>query len=415
MEIDENAEKLKSLHVSSLDEEEDESEAPNDDVEDDVSEDDDDDEEPVPMTLGFAEKPKNQWSLLRQYFPSKAGGIPAWLDPINLPSSKSSVCDFCGVPLQFLLQVYAPLSEKSTFHRALFVFMCPSMTCLLRDQHEQWKRHPETPRRSVKVFRCQLPRVNSFYSREAPAVDGTEKLLTAGALLCNWCGTWKGDKICSSCRRARYCSSEHQTAHWRSSKSSHKVHCRQLEIPGEASESAASNSLWPEYEITNEDEFEFEFDDAEIFNDNGPDNSLISRSRTDKSFEKLQTYFKGHGDTRSWASFQAKVAVAPDQVLRYSRFAQAKPLWPVSSGQPSILDIPKCNYCGATRCFEFQVLPQLLYFFQVKDDGQDSLDWATIVVYTCEDSCGGHLGYKEEFAWVQLASQREHPASHFLK
>ena len=39
---------------------------------------------------------------------------------------------------------YAPLVEKeSAFHRTLFVFMCPSMACLLQDQHKQWKRQPE--------------------------------------------------------------------------------------------------------------------------------------------------------------------------------------------------------------------------------------------------------------------------------
>ncbi|KAL0435925.1 UNVERIFIED_CONTAM: hypothetical protein Sradi_0300400 [Sesamum radiatum] len=272
MDIDLSGEKLKSLHISSLDEEEDDEEAQNDDVEDEVSDEDDEEEDRVPMTLGFVEKPKNPWTLLRQYFPSKAGGT-----------------------------------------RTLFVFMCPSMTCLLRDQHEQWRRHPETPSRSVKVFRCQLPRVNSFYSSEAPAEDGTEQPLAAGAKLCNWCGTWKGDKICSSCRRARYCSGKHQTAHWRSGNSSHKVFCRQMDTSGKESESAASHTLWPEYEIANEDEGEL---DEEMTNDDGSASSLISRSRTDGYFGKLQTYFKGNGENRSWASFQERISLAPDQVLR---------------------------------------------------------------------------------------------------
>ncbi|EYU46765.1 hypothetical protein ABFS82_04G011500 [Erythranthe guttata] len=396
MDIDENENKLRSLHISSLDEEEDE----DDDVEDELTDEDDDEEDRVPMTLGFAEKPKYPWSLLPQYFPSKAGGMPAWLDPVNLPSEKSSLCDFCGEPLQFLLQVYAPLPENSTFHRSLFIFMCPSMACLLRDQHDQWKKHPETPSRSVKVFRCQLPRVNPFYASEAPAEDGTEQPLTAGAILCNWCGTWKGDKICSSCRIARYCSGKHQTAHWRSSNASHKVLCRQLETSGKEIESAASKSLWPEYEIVNEDEFELD----EIPDNNGSASALVSRSRKDEYFGKLQTYFKGSGESRSWASFHERISLAPDQVLRYSSSAQAKPIWPMASGRPSTVDIPKCNYCGGTRGFEFQVLPQLLYFFHV-EDGEDSLDWATIVVYTCESSCEASVGYKEEFAWVQLASQ----------
>jgi pre-rRNA-processing protein TSR4 len=46
-------------------------------------------------------------------------------------------------------------------------------------------------------------------------------------------------------------------------------------------------------------------------------------------------------------------------------------------------------------------MPQLLYFFGVKNE-PDSLDWATIVVYTCQGSCDQNISYKEEFAWVQL-------------
>jgi hypothetical protein len=38
----------------------------------------------------------------------------------------------------------------------------------------------------------------------------------------------------------------------------------------------------------------------------------------------------------------------------------------------------------------------------VKND-VDSLDWGTIVAYTCEASCEGNVGYKEEHVWVQLS------------
>ena len=115
------------------------------------------------------------------------------------------------------------------------------------------------------------------------------------------------------------------------------------------------------------------------------------------------------------------------QNIRYWRNGGAKPLWPMSSGQPSKADIPKCNYCGGPLCFEFQVctlclykisvkcffyillsylftrsispikldetfgwclfcwwfqiLPQLFYYFSVNNE-VDSLDWATIVAYT---------------------------------
>ncbi|KAK7303963.1 hypothetical protein RJT34_14913 [Clitoria ternatea] len=375
----------------------------------DEDDDYDDEEEHEPATLGFVEKPKNQWSLCRQYFPSKAGGVPAWLDPVNIPLGRTSVCDICEEPLQFLLQVYAPIEKETTFHRMLFVFMCPSMKCLLRDQHEQWKRHPEKPSRSVKVFRCQLPRDNPFYSRECPQYNESHPPVGSGAVLCDWCGTWKGDKICSGCRQARYCSEKHQVVSW---SSGHKITCQKMKVSsyvprpnnnGTASlesHKVESNNLWPEFEIIIEDESEYNGDMSE---DNTSANSLISRNRTDETMNSLLDSFKGDDDKRSWANFQERIAKAPDQVLRYYRNSNAKPIWPISSGRPSQADIPKCNYCSGPMCCEFQILPQLLYYFGVENE-VNSLDWASIVVYACEASCEATLPYKHEFAWVQLYS-----------
>jgi len=111
-----------------------------------------------------------------------------------------------------------------------------AMACLLRDQHEQWKHKYENPCRSVKIFRCQLPQNNAFYSAQPPKHDGSDKPLCPGAPVCHWCGTWKGDKICSSCKKARYCSEKHQALHWRTG---HKNDCLQI------ISSAASNLVLP--------------------------------------------------------------------------------------------------------------------------------------------------------------------------
>ncbi|KAF8394612.1 hypothetical protein HHK36_020826 [Tetracentron sinense] len=393
-------ENFSSLRISSLQEEEQVEEEEEEDDDDDEEEEEDEEQEPV--TLGFLEKSKSHCSLLHQLFPSKAGGVPAWLDPVDLPSERSRLCDICGEPLQFLLQVYiifnlfpikffsirqhyilwnitnrldkscqtppqvyAPISEKeSTFHRTIFVFMCLSMACLLKDQHEQWKRRPDKPSRSVKVFRCQLPRKNPFYSSEPPRHDGTDKPSGIGAALCTWCGTWKGDKVCSSCRKAHYCSEKHQATHWHSG---HRIDCRQMSISLLSSESSPSNSrtsspkmpkavasstLWPAFEIINEDECAF---DLEVSEDNNYASSLVSKDRMDGTVKSLSDNFEGDGDKNSWASFQVRIAKAPEQVLRYCRDAKAKPLWPMSSGRLSKADIPKCNYCGGPLCFEFQV------------------------------------------------------------
>ncbi|XP_022157365.1 programmed cell death protein 2 [Momordica charantia] len=405
----ESMEKLNGLRITSLDDEDiDDTEELQDDF--DTDDDDEDEETEESVVLGFVEKPKNSWSLLPQLFPSKAGGVPAWLDPVNLPSGRSCVCDICGEPLQFLLQIYAPIVEKdSTFHRTIFIFMCPSMTCLLRDQHEQWKCKSEKSSRSVKVFRGQLSRSNPFYSSEPPRHDGTDKPSESGAARCNWCGTWKGDKVCSKCRTVRYCSEKHQATHWRTG---HKTDCQRLCMSSQLSsgttnsqheayiEKVSSKHLWPEFEIIHEHESEF---NMEISQDNSYANSLVRSDRVDDSIQSLLDNFEGDDDRKSWASFQDRLSKAPEQVLRYCRDVGSKPLWPMSSGRPSKADIPKCSYCSGPMCYEFQILPQLLYYFGVKND-VDSLDWATIVVYTCEASCESTVAYKEEFAWVQLSA-----------
>ncbi|XP_020586002.1 programmed cell death protein 2 [Phalaenopsis equestris] len=403
---------LSSLRITSLDEEGLEDEGMEDfgmgEQEDD--EDDEDDEAEVELTLGFVEKPKNPCLLLRHLFPSKAGGVPAWLDPSDLPSEKSSTCGFCGEPLQFLLQIYAPISDKeSTFHRMLYVFMCPSMSCLLKDQHEQWKRNEENPCRSVKIFRCQLPRLNPFYSSEPPKHNCTDKPITTGAPLCCWCGSWKGDKVCGSCKKARYCSAKHQSMHWRLG---HKIECCKLMnslkssasrvVNGksiQATEKYASNSLWPEFEIIIEEECTV---DTEISEDSRSLSSLaLTSSRMDETYQLLSDKFEADTDKKVWASFQERIAKAPEQVLRYCRDLVAKPLWPLSIGRPSKADIPRCSYCKGPLSFEFQIMPQLLFYFGV-NNYPDSLDWGTIAAYTCLASCDASISYMEEFAWVQL-------------
>ncbi|XP_021812863.1 programmed cell death protein 2-like isoform X2 [Prunus avium] len=407
---DDDTEEFKGLRITSLDDESDEEEEQKeqDIVIDEGDEEEEDEEARNSVVLGFVKKPKKARSLLRHFFPSKAGGVPAWLDPENLPSGRSCFCDICDEPLQFVLQVYAPEEKQSAFHRTLFVFMCTSMVCLRRDQHEQWKCHQDKPSRSVKVFRCQLPRDNPFYSSEPPKKDSTDLPLKAGAALCNWCGSWKGIKRCTGCRRALYCSEKHWVKH---SRTGHEHDCQQLRISSQLGDSSsdettpavllkvASNNVWPEYKIIQESESSYETD---MPDDTVCTNSLVSSNRKDDALMSIAENFEGDDDRKSWASFHERIALAPEQVLRYCRIPGAKPLWPVSSGRPSKADIPKCSYCAGPLCFEFQIMPQLLFYFNVKND-VDSLDWATIAVYTCEASCDASVAYKEEFAWVQLS------------
>ena len=46
-----------------------------------------------------------------------------------------------------------------------------------------------------------------------------------------------------------------------------------------------------------------------------------------------------------------------------------------------------CEYCGAARVFELQLLPYLMSRLDASSAQQSALDWATVLVHTCGDSC----------------------------
>lgn len=58
--------------------------------------------------------------------------------------------------------------------------------------------------------------------------------------------------------------------------------------------------------------------------------------------------------------------------------------------------------CGLplNLCFSLKIMPQLLNHLQVDSLGE-SIDWGTLVVYTCADNCGAGNEYLEEFIWKQ--------------
>ncbi|MQM03118.1 hypothetical protein Taro_035899 [Colocasia esculenta] len=409
---------LEAKETEEGDEEEEEMEE--EDEEEDEGEDD------LLVTLGFAEKPKSPKSLLRYLFPSKAGGVPVhgWILSTSLRRSPERVASVASLFNSFFRStaviklVYAPLSEKqAAFHRTLFMFMCPSMGCLLRDQHEQWKQSRENPPRSVKVFRCQLPRSNPFYSSEPPKYDGSDKPSGAGGFF--FLEMWTLQFVVG-------------VAHGKETKF--------VEAAKEHVTAQRSIRLYIGVQ-------DIEVTVASLF-------PLKPRTLCQvTAMPNYQKDVKVNVDQKSLASFQERISNAPEQILRiycmpvsfhfghtvlsklkfvdsefgpacnlfetlfdcievlsvnlydkYCRDVKSKPLWPLMTGRPSKADIPKCNYCRGPLCYEFQILPQLLYYFGVRNDA-DSLDWATIVVYTCMASCEEGMEYKEECAWVQLYAQ----------
>ena len=181
------------------------------------------------VDLGFVEKVENPLSLSSIFFPSKVGGKPSWLDLQELPGSGVLICRSCKKPLVFLLQVYAPVAEEErSFHRTIFLFCCKNGQCYEKNSNN-----------CFAVFRSQLRRENSFYSREPPPdfadestdLEKVEREISCFVEsnnlrnLCSLCGC-RADKKCAGCHSVSYCSREHQTIDW---KTGHKVVCKSLQ------------------------------------------------------------------------------------------------------------------------------------------------------------------------------------------
>ncbi|KAG8504732.1 Programmed cell death protein 2 [Galemys pyrenaicus] len=251
---------------------------------------------PAPAELGLAQAAP-AWRLLREQFPSKVGGRPAWLGAAGLPGPAALSCEQCGRPLAFLLQLYAPLPGRAdAFHRGLFLFCC----------------------------------------RAPPCCAGLREHL--------------GDTM-----------PDH-------------------------------NFLFPEYEIIIETEDEAA---PEVENE---DEAEVTGSMDEMPEEELDSLAKHESrEDKIFQKFKAKVDLVPEQILRYGR--GIAPIWISGENIPQEKDIPDCP-CGAKRIFEFQVMPQLLYYLKADRLGR-SVDWGVLAIFTCAKSCRLGTGYTEEFVWKQ--------------
>lgn len=103
--------------------------------------------------------------------------------------------------------------------------------------------------------------------------------------------------------------------------------------------------------------------------------------------------------------FMKAVGIDPELCVRYE--FDGSPLWYRSHSSP----IPDCERCDGPRVYEFQVMPHLLSLlpkvvFETVEESRkaivDGLDWATVVVFVCEDYCSpSDSDLVDEFCVVQ--------------
>jgi pre-rRNA-processing protein TSR4 len=367
-----------------------------------------------PVLLGFFETQLARNSLLRNRFPSKAGGHPAWLNPRDTPSVSEMMCNNCSQPLRFILQIYAPLPDSSSYHRTIYVFCCDKADCLTRSG-------------GIKVFRSQLPKENEFYPEfkvENEEDDDEEDAALNYEFDCNYpstklciiCGS-RGPKVCSRCHSVSYCSKEHQKIHWFDShskvcKATEQKPAIKIESRSEQVVSSIRKLCFPQFEIVIEEE-EYDLvhdiskqdftDERELLQKYNSEVKTLSK----KDIKELREmdFENDENLDAEMEEFQRRIKPYPNQCIRYCRGFVSSILW---MGSRNILDfssVPQCTHCSGKMVFEFQILPQVLHYFNV--DGWEgarhcSMDWGALVIFTCQNSCGdGTKSYFTEFVFCQ--------------
>ena len=195
------------------------------------------------LEIGFVEETD---CSINSPFPSKVGGKPKWLIPNGLPSVDRMLCAQCQNPLILLLQIYLPVRlelSPNAYHRILYMFVCTNGDC-----------HQIGADPAIKVFRCQLPKMNQYYLPNADDDKDSSDVVQPGCVapptLCVVCGC-HAPKSCSRCHQMKYCSRLHQIHDW---KSGHNAICQKEPKEPLKTNKMAASLLLKEFDIVTEKE-----------------------------------------------------------------------------------------------------------------------------------------------------------------
>ncbi|XP_030155048.1 programmed cell death protein 2-like isoform X3 [Lynx canadensis] len=275
---------------------------------------------------------------------SKLGGLPDALPSVAAPRP---VCERCRQPLALVVQVYCPL-EGSPFHRLLYVFACPRPRCSMGGA------------RSWKVFRSQC-----LQTREKEAQDAQKQ--ENGLAAEDWCegaDDWGSDseEVPPPQRTLDFGNDPHSAKDTDCTAQLRDLHLQDTVLgaapPVSPGEEMALPSLAPQFLpyymcVVDEDDYR----------------DFVS---LDHAHSLLRDY-------------QQKEGMDMEQLLSQRYSWSGEPLF-LTCPTSEITEPPACSYCGVRRIFEFQLMPALVSMLRSTNLGL-SVEFGTILIYTCEKSC----------------------------
>jgi pre-rRNA-processing protein TSR4 len=421
------------------------------------------------VQLGFVSDSRNLMfidSNWEKWDGGKVGGKPTWLDPIRIPHHADLQCKSCNSPMIFLLQIYCPLDEvERAFHRALYVFVCRKKSCVNKGSVKCFRSQlgrkndiypyesKSVSKEGTVVVNKSIPKLCTLCGCRAPSVCSKCKLVSYCSRE-HQAADWKDHK--------RYCSELSKETEMTLNINNLTFPEFDLSISAEILEdlskvdalnkSVLEASIWENasaVEVDDCSDDEDEKDDAALTQTDY--NTALGNEAADSVYTKFMERVRRGGS---------------NQVLRYSRWDDIEGPLTLSSADvrtsPNIGQI-ECNdtadccvNCGAKRRFEFQIMPQLLHFLRVdrrtklaksssenisdsplaqespsllKVEGEisdeaevvescllqnrteEDLDWGTIDVYTCTESCSAKGSEPNDSACIEEVTYVQRPLS----
>jgi len=402
--------------------------------------------------------------LWREWDGGQLGGRPTWLNPKDIPKSHLT-CRCCNNPLVFVCQLYCPLDEISpnAFHRSFYVFACPN----------SGKNCSEKTTGTIRVLRTQLPRDNPYFPNEQEECWAMHIPESWDVNLCKVCGQRghgkcpiQGEYFCGRHHQREYKKyifnkntepSDEMDYFMPSvlSASEMVVEEEPSDVKDKKFEGKAGSPLFENDDSDEELDKNLEQNDLNEMTGAGPE-TVTKDADTMKFYDRINS-----------------IPNVNSQCLRYLRWPNKEqciqttsPLWIRSDYKVDDENTPSCERCGAERRFEFQLMPQMLHYLlkkqeierakekskhainkkdteavraatnileqsspeelppdlvattnraievarhKIMEGNANVLDWGSVSVFTCTDSCGGmdtkqdeELGaYIEEFVWKQ--------------
>ncbi|GMJ03988.1 hypothetical protein like AT5G64830 [Hibiscus trionum] len=322
------------------------------------------------------------------HYTTKIGGIPDWPLPVEALNLNPTLihCTQCGSKLSLVAQVYAPVSSATLNieDRLLLVFGCVAPNC------------GSSPL-SWRALRIQKVENESKESSSATTLDKPPAASSPVSVSkTNW---WENlsdeddgdlalEDLSKAFSEAASLSSEpNKTNSNRNSEGAVK----HSSLTAQTREVDTDTPVMPCFYIYSQVE------------PSSKDFASVCSNRLSLSVNEKEGDADDHGQEETWEAenyeydkalnadrtylkFKKQLDASPEQCFRYA--FGGKPLLPTAE----VENAGNCRFCGASRHFELQLMPPLIYFLQEEANAchkgsLENWNWLTLGVYTCSKSC----------------------------